>query len=166
MAEFQNPQQEPGMERRLLLVFALTFVVIILFQPILKKYFPQSQAPAPAQQTQNKVQTAPQPPSPSPVQAAAMVPVLNARATEELLPSNAQLISIGVALSAVARILARASVEALLVKGAALGLTVYPEPAARPMTSMRQHEPSSVAMLETSAAISMTVAQLYFTTEP
>jgi hypothetical protein len=29
LAEFKNPQQEPGMERRLLLVFALTFLVII-----------------------------------------------------------------------------------------------------------------------------------------
>ena len=29
------------MERRLLLVFALTFLVIILFQPLLKKYLPQ-----------------------------------------------------------------------------------------------------------------------------
>ena len=42
LAEFQNPQQEPGMERRLLLVFALTFLVIVLFQPIIKKYFPQA----------------------------------------------------------------------------------------------------------------------------
>ena len=33
------------MERRLLLVFALTFLVIILFQPLLKKYFPQSAGP-------------------------------------------------------------------------------------------------------------------------
>jgi len=33
------------MERRLLLVFALTFLVIILFQPLLKKYLPQSAAP-------------------------------------------------------------------------------------------------------------------------
>ena len=30
------------MERRLLLVFALTFLVIILFQPLLKKYMPQT----------------------------------------------------------------------------------------------------------------------------
>ena len=59
MADFQNPQQEPGMERRLLLVFALTFVVIILFQPILKKYMPQTPAaPAP---TQNQ----PQPTTPA-----------------------------------------------------------------------------------------------------
>jgi YidC/Oxa1 family membrane protein insertase len=35
------------MERRLLLVFALTFLVIILFQPLLKKYLPQSAAPVP-----------------------------------------------------------------------------------------------------------------------
>ena len=41
MAEFQNPQQEPGTERRLLLVFALTFLVIMLFQPLLKKFGPQ-----------------------------------------------------------------------------------------------------------------------------
>jgi YidC/Oxa1 family membrane protein insertase len=53
LAEFQNPQQEPGMERRLLLVFALTFLVIVLFQPLLKKYYPQP----PATQTQPQAQT-------------------------------------------------------------------------------------------------------------
>jgi len=47
------------MERRLLLVFALTFLVIVLFQPILKRYLPQPSQPAPAQ-VQN--QTPPQPP--------------------------------------------------------------------------------------------------------
>ena len=34
------------MERRLLIVFALTFLVIIAFQPLLKKYFPQTAPPA------------------------------------------------------------------------------------------------------------------------
>jgi YidC/Oxa1 family membrane protein insertase len=43
------------MERRLLLVFALTFLVIIIFQPLLKRYLPQPAAPAP--------QPAAQPPS-------------------------------------------------------------------------------------------------------
>jgi len=38
------------MERRLLLVFALTFLVIMLFQPILKKYMPQPPAPTPTAQ--------------------------------------------------------------------------------------------------------------------
>jgi YidC/Oxa1 family membrane protein insertase len=52
LAEFKNPQQEPGMERRLLLVFALTFLVIVLFQPLLKKYYPQP----PATQAQPQVQ--------------------------------------------------------------------------------------------------------------
>jgi hypothetical protein len=56
LAEFQNPQQEPGMERRLLLVFALTFLVIVLFQPLLKKYYPQP--PAPQQQPQTQPQAA------------------------------------------------------------------------------------------------------------
>jgi YidC/Oxa1 family membrane protein insertase len=47
------------MERRLLLVFALTFLVIILFQPLLKKYLPQPAAP-PAQ-TQPPAQSSTQP---------------------------------------------------------------------------------------------------------
>jgi YidC/Oxa1 family membrane protein insertase len=44
LAEYQNPQQDPGNERRLLIVFALTFLVLILFQPLLKKYGPQPPA--------------------------------------------------------------------------------------------------------------------------
>ena len=67
------------MERRLLLVFALTFLVIVLFQPLLKKYLPQT--PAPAQQAQGQPQAA--------LQAAVMnrpqatAPVLNAGATKQ-----------------------------------------------------------------------------------
>jgi len=61
LAEFQNPQQEPGTERRLLLVFALTFLVIMLFQPLMKKYGPQPPAPKPeASQTQNPPTVQPQ----------------------------------------------------------------------------------------------------------
>jgi len=51
------------MERRLLLVFVLTFLVIILFQPILKRYLPQPAQPAPAH---NESQTPPHP-QPQPV---------------------------------------------------------------------------------------------------
>lgn len=40
------------MERRLLLVFALTFLVILAFQPLLKKYFPQAVPPPAKQQAQ------------------------------------------------------------------------------------------------------------------
>jgi YidC/Oxa1 family membrane protein insertase len=72
LAEFNNPQQDPGMERRLLLVFALTFLVIILFQPLLKKYLPQS-ATSPAE-TPAAVQPAGQP-------SAASVPLASVPAT-------------------------------------------------------------------------------------
>ncbi|MBZ5707254.1 MAG: membrane protein insertase YidC [Acidobacteriia bacterium] len=47
------------MERRLLLVFALTFLVILLFQPLLKKYLPQPPPP------QKQTETQPQPVQPS-----------------------------------------------------------------------------------------------------
>jgi len=50
LADFKNPQQEPGAEKRLLLVFLLTFVVLIIFQPLLKKYLPQAPA-APEKQS-------------------------------------------------------------------------------------------------------------------
>ena len=50
MPDFQNPHQEPGNERRLLFVFVLTFLAIMAFQPLLKKYFPQPPA-APQNQT-------------------------------------------------------------------------------------------------------------------
>jgi YidC/Oxa1 family membrane protein insertase len=70
LAEFKNPQQEPGMERRLLLVFALTFLIVILFQPLLKKYGPQPPAkPAsPPAAAQNPAQLPSQSPAPPPAQ--------------------------------------------------------------------------------------------------
>ncbi|MDP9160520.1 MAG: membrane protein insertase YidC [Acidobacteriota bacterium] len=55
MPNYQSPQQEPGMERRLLLVFALTFLIIVAFQPLLKKYLPQPATPP--GQTLNQKQT-------------------------------------------------------------------------------------------------------------
>ncbi|HEY1272228.1 MAG TPA: membrane protein insertase YidC [Terriglobales bacterium] len=71
MPEYHNPQQEPGTERRLLLVFALTFLIIILLQPVLKKYGPQP--PAEPQKTENVAprapvasSTPPQVPTPAP----------------------------------------------------------------------------------------------------
>jgi YidC/Oxa1 family membrane protein insertase len=53
------------MERRLLLVFALTFLVIMLFQPILRKYGPQPPAPKPKSSQTAPAQNAAQPPMPS-----------------------------------------------------------------------------------------------------
>jgi YidC/Oxa1 family membrane protein insertase len=45
LAEYQNPQHEPGNERRLLLIFLITFIAMLAFQPLLKKYFPQLSQP-------------------------------------------------------------------------------------------------------------------------
>ncbi|MGD0213825.1 MAG: membrane protein insertase YidC [Terriglobales bacterium] len=78
MADFQNPQQEPGMERRLLIVFALTFLVIMLFQPLLKKYGPQPPAKPPTSQAaqnqpQNQPQLPPETPAPMPASPTAAV---------------------------------------------------------------------------------------------
>ena len=69
MPDFKNPQQEPGAERRLLLVFVLTFVVLIIFQPLLKKYMPQAPATPPGQTQPAAAQLAPV--SPAPVAASA-----------------------------------------------------------------------------------------------
>ena len=70
------------MERRLLLVFALTFLVIVLFQPIIKKYLPQPSTPA--QQTQSQAQTAPPAAAINQAQPAQpAVPALNAGATKQ-----------------------------------------------------------------------------------
>jgi YidC/Oxa1 family membrane protein insertase len=57
------------MERRLLLVFALTFLVILVFQPLLKRYLPQP--PLPEKQTEAQAQ---------PVQASNPSPTVQAQA--------------------------------------------------------------------------------------
>ena len=46
------------MERKLLIVFALTFLVIMLFQPLLKKYGPQPPAKPPSSAAQSAAQPA------------------------------------------------------------------------------------------------------------
>lgn len=45
MAEYQNPQHEPGSEKRLLLIFLVTFVIILAFQPLLKRFLPTPPPP-------------------------------------------------------------------------------------------------------------------------
>ena len=39
--EFQNPNEDPGLQKRLILVFAVTFVIILATQPLLRKFAPQ-----------------------------------------------------------------------------------------------------------------------------
>lgn len=64
------------MERRLLLTFVLTFLVILLFQPVLKKYLPQSTTPP--TEAQHQAPPAAQPvasqPAPAPKTKSAVTP--------------------------------------------------------------------------------------------
>jgi YidC/Oxa1 family membrane protein insertase len=75
LAEFHNPQQEPGTERRLLLVFAVTFLIILAFQPLLKKYLPQP----PAKTEQPAVETHTSQPSAAETVSPAIVPPAGTR---------------------------------------------------------------------------------------
>jgi YidC/Oxa1 family membrane protein insertase len=61
LAEYQNPQHEPGNERRLLLIFLVAFLAMILFEPLLKKYLPQPAAPPQHTQTETHPTPAPAP---------------------------------------------------------------------------------------------------------
>ncbi|SPF49487.1 Membrane protein insertase YidC [Candidatus Sulfotelmatobacter kueseliae] len=72
MAEYRNPQLEPGNERRFLLIFLVMFVIMLAFQPLLKKFMPQP--PAQPQQAQSTPQ------QPAPTAAAAPAAVAPTRA--------------------------------------------------------------------------------------
>ena len=99
MPDFKNPQQEPGAEKRLLLVFLLTFVVLIVFQPLLKKYMPQTPAAQPQKQPVAEHAAASSPaalaavpsaavPSPSTARAPAIVASKQASAETETVIEN------------------------------------------------------------------------------
>ena len=84
MAEYRNPQTEPGSEKRLLLIFLVSFVFMLLAQPLLKKYFPTP--PPPQKIAQTEQQTPPAPPASkaaSPTAAAASTPAVTKQAAGE-----------------------------------------------------------------------------------
>ena len=82
MAEYHNPQQEPGNERKLLLIFALTFLVIMLSQTFFKKYLPQAPEPKPAA-TQGQASPSGQAVTPAPNAAAVSAPQTAAPASRQ-----------------------------------------------------------------------------------
>ena len=67
--DLQNPQHDPGSEKRLLLAFALTFLVLLVSQPLITKYAKQAE-PAPAEKP---VATQPVAPTPQPAAQPAVV---------------------------------------------------------------------------------------------
>lgn len=90
MAEYRNPQQEPGSDKRLLLIFIATFAVLLLAQPLLKKYFPTP--PAPQEQPAQATGSAPTPPAPpvgtAPIKAAPRGPAKQAASETETVVEN------------------------------------------------------------------------------
>jgi YidC/Oxa1 family membrane protein insertase len=75
LAEYQNPQHEPGGEKRLLLIFLVTFVIMLAFQPLLKRFLP-SATPPQQQPSQSKAAEPPtsKPPSATTTATAPAVP--------------------------------------------------------------------------------------------
>jgi len=61
LTDFQNPQQDPGTQRNMLLAFAIAFLIILASQPLMKKYGPKPPEPAPVTFTQPAAQQAPAP---------------------------------------------------------------------------------------------------------
>jgi YidC/Oxa1 family membrane protein insertase len=86
LADYQNPQQEPGSEKRLLLIFLVTFIAMFAAQPLLKKYFPQPVAPPPQSQSAPAPATSTSPtatPAPAPVPASARPVAVTKQASSE-----------------------------------------------------------------------------------
>ena len=69
MNPLQGPPPDPGSEKRILLAFVLTFVVIIAMQPLVSRYVKPAQPP-----TQQASQPAQTPPSPAAAPSAATPP--------------------------------------------------------------------------------------------
>ena len=81
MNDFQPPNQEPGSERRLLLTFALTFVVIFITQQFIAKYY---KPPAPPQRPEQAERAAQQTAAaPEPAQAPSVVPAASTGAAKQ-----------------------------------------------------------------------------------
>jgi len=82
LAEYRNPQHEPGSERQFLLIFLVMFILMLAFSPLLKKYFPQP----PAQQQTQAQNAQPQQPAATPTPAPALptpAPVVTKQAASE-----------------------------------------------------------------------------------
>lgn len=83
MNDFQSPNQEPGSERRLLLTFALTFVVIFITQQFIAKYYKPSAPPQRQEVTQKSAQQDAAPAAPEPTSKASILPATSAVTTRQ-----------------------------------------------------------------------------------
>ena len=81
MNDFQSPNQEPGSERRLLLTFALTFVVIFITQQFISKYYKPAAPPQRQEQAERAAQQ--NAAAPEPTAAPSVVPAASAAASKQ-----------------------------------------------------------------------------------
>jgi YidC/Oxa1 family membrane protein insertase len=58
LTDFQNPQHEPGSEKRMLLAFVLTMLILLAMQPFISRYTKQQTPPAPTQPAAQSAQPA------------------------------------------------------------------------------------------------------------
>jgi YidC/Oxa1 family membrane protein insertase len=83
LAEYRNPQNEPGADSRFLLLFLVAFAIMIALQPLYKKYLPAPPAPQkltqPQPQTQPATESAPSVAKP----AASSIPAVTKQASAE-----------------------------------------------------------------------------------
>ncbi|HWY68662.1 MAG TPA: membrane protein insertase YidC [Terriglobales bacterium] len=83
MNDFQTPNQEPGSERRLLLTFALTFVVIFITQQVISKYYKPPAPPQRQEEIQRSAQQNAAPAGPEPTSIASVRPPASAATTKQ-----------------------------------------------------------------------------------
>ena len=83
MNDFQAPNQDPGSERRLLLTFALTFVVIFITQQVISKYYKPSAPPPRQEQVQRTSEQSAAPATPPSAPASSVVTPAGPRATKQ-----------------------------------------------------------------------------------
>jgi YidC/Oxa1 family membrane protein insertase len=89
LAEYHNPQQEPGTDRRMLLAVGIMLVLIMLSQPLLKKFLPSPpEPPAPTQTASKPGATNPPVAPPSASSAPASIAAKQARAEAETVVEN------------------------------------------------------------------------------
>jgi YidC/Oxa1 family membrane protein insertase len=82
LAEYQNPQHEPGNEKRLLLIFVVTFALMLVFTQVQKKFFPAPPSPQQLPAQQKPAQPQASTPAPAPPVAVPAVGVSKQAAKE------------------------------------------------------------------------------------
>jgi YidC/Oxa1 family membrane protein insertase len=83
LAEYRNPQNEPGADSRFLLLFLVAFAIMLALQPLYKKYLPASPAPQQLRSSESQTQTETPRSTAAPAKPAAPDSVVTKQASDE-----------------------------------------------------------------------------------